>query len=85
MHRARQMFRGFQLSFDECLVDDHLGVTSINSLLSQASTCFRIGSKFRRIRSTPTAMHSIGENDFECFANTGVTAPETIFPVRGSA
>src|SRR5216684_1034838 len=30
-----------------------LAVTSANSLLCQPSTCFRIGSKFRCIRSTP--------------------------------
>jgi hypothetical protein len=36
------------------------------------STYFRIGSKFRCIRSTPTEMQSMSENDFECFASTGV-------------
>jgi hypothetical protein len=29
--------------------------------------------KFRCIRSTPSALQSIRENDFECFANTGVS------------
>jgi len=43
--------------------------------LCQASTCFRIGSKLRCIRSTPTEMQSMREKDFECFANTGVNAP----------
>src|SRR5437660_11853708 len=57
-----------------------LAVTSVSSLLCQASTCFRIGSKFRCIRSTPTEMQSISENDFECFASTGVNTPETMFP-----
>jgi hypothetical protein len=52
-----------------------LAVTSVNSLLCHASTCFRIGSKFRCIRSTPTEMQSMSENDFECFANTGVKVP----------
>src|SRR6267154_448824 len=50
-------------------------VTSVNSLLCQASTCFRIGSKLRCIRSTPTEMQSISENDFECLASTGVNTP----------
>jgi FAD/FMN-containing dehydrogenase len=40
-----------------------------------SSTCFRMGSKFRCIRSTPTDMQSTSENDFECFASTGVNAP----------
>jgi hypothetical protein len=30
------------------------------------------GSKLRCMRSTPTEMQSINENDFECFAKTGV-------------
>src|SRR5258708_37908983 len=51
-----------------------LTVTSVNSLLCQTSTCFRIGSKFRCIRSTPTEIQSISENDFECFARTGVSS-----------
>src|SRR5260370_18728741 len=55
-------------------------VTSVNSLFCQASTCFRIGSKFRCIRSTPTEMQSTSENDFECFASTGVNTPGTMFP-----
>jgi hypothetical protein len=50
-------------------------VTSVNSLLCQASICFRMGSKFRCIRSTPTEMQSMSENDFECFASTGVNMP----------
>jgi hypothetical protein len=31
-------------------------VTSVNSFFCQASTCFRMGSKLRCIRSTPTEM-----------------------------
>src|ERR1700678_22329 len=52
-----------------------LTVTSVNSLRCQVSTCFRIGSKLRCIRSTPTEMQSMSENDFECFASTGVKTP----------
>src|SRR5580700_1273910 len=29
-------------------------------------------------------MQSMSENDFECFANTGVNTPETMFPSSGS-
>src|SRR6266851_5719448 len=57
-----------------------LAVTSVSSLLCQASTCFRMGSKLRCIRSTPTEKQSISENDFECLASTGVNTPETMFP-----
>src|SRR5260370_37188521 len=62
-----------------------LAVTSVSSLLCQASTCFRIGSKFRCMRSTPTEIQSMSENDFECFASTGVNTPETMFPNSGPA
>src|SRR6266700_5134022 len=55
-------------------------VTSVSSLLCQAPTCFRIGSKLRCIRSTPTDMQSMSEDDFECFANTSVNAPGTMSP-----
>ena len=41
-----------------------LAVTSVNSLLCQCSTCLRIGSKVRCIRSTST--------EIECLASTGV-------------
>src|SRR6266478_3291452 len=57
-----------------------LAVTSVNSLLCHASTCFRMGSKLRCMRSTPTEMQSMSENDFECFARTGVNTPGTMLP-----
>jgi 5-methylcytosine-specific restriction endonuclease McrA len=41
-------------------------VTSVNSLRCHSSTCFRIGSKFRCIRSTPTEMQSISGSDIVC-------------------
>ena len=50
-------------------------VTFLSSLLCHASTCFCMGSKLRCIRSTPTEMQSINENDFECLASTGVKSP----------
>jgi len=58
-----------------CLIVTTLAVTSVGSLLCQASTCFRIGSKLRCIRSTPTELQSMSKNDFECFANPGVNTP----------
>ena len=60
-------------------------VTSVSSLLCHASTCFRIGSKLRCMRSTPTEMQSISEKDFECLASTSVNAPGTMFPYSGPA
>jgi hypothetical protein len=51
----------------------------VSSFLCQASTCFRIGSKFLCIRSTSTETQSISENDFECLASTGVNTPEIMF------
>jgi hypothetical protein len=75
MHSASQVLRGFELALHERLVITTLAVTSVSSLLCHASTCFCIGSKFRCIRSTPTEMQSISENDLECFASTGVKSP----------
>src|SRR5260370_8738510 len=57
-----------------------LAVTSVSSLRCHASTCLRIGSKLRCIRSTPTEMQSMSEKDFECFASTGVNTPVTMSP-----
>ena len=47
-------------------------VTSVNSLRCHVSTCLRIGSKLRYIRSTPTEMQSISESDFEESFGTGL-------------
>ncbi len=46
-------------------------------------TCFRIGSRFRCMRSTPTEMQSTSENDFECLASTGVNTPVAMSPNSG--
>src|SRR5215472_14304186 len=54
--------------------------TSASSHRCHASMCFRIGSKLRCMRSTPTEVQSIKENDFECLASTGVNTPGTMFP-----
>src|SRR5215470_4315686 len=60
-----------------------LAVTSVSSHPCHASTCFRIGSKLRCIRSTPTEMQSMSENDFECLANTGVSLWKTTHQLCG--
>jgi hypothetical protein len=49
-----------------------LAATVVSPELRHVSTCFRIGSKLRCIRSIPTEIESSKENDFECFAKTGV-------------
>jgi len=54
-------------------------VTSVNSFFCQPSTCLRIGSKFRCVRSTSTEMQLMSENDFECFASTGLNTLGTMF------
>jgi hypothetical protein len=69
--------RKFRVKQDATLLIQFKG-RPVNSLLCQASTCFRIGSKLRCIWSTPTETQSIRENDFECFASTGVNTPGTV-------
>jgi len=34
------------------------------------------------MQSTPAEVQSISENDFECFASTGVNTPGTMFQIR---
>jgi hypothetical protein len=72
MHGAGKMIGSLQSAFDKSLVDNHFGrhVRQFTSLPS-----FRMGSKFRCIRSTPTEIQSMSENDFERFASTGVKSP----------
>ena len=82
MQRASEVLGSLQFTLDKGFVDDHLAVTFVRSLLCQVSTCFRIGSKFRCMRSTPTEMQSMSEKDFESLATTGVKSrlkanPET--------
>jgi hypothetical protein len=81
MHRTSQVFWSFQFAFDERRVDNHLGrhVSEYTCLPR-----LRIGSKFLCIRSTPTEIQSISENDFECFARIGANAPVTMFPSANS-
>ena len=66
--------RGFTGSFQLLLFQ------AFPNAICHASTCFRIGSEFRCIRSTPIEMQSVSENDFECLASTGVNTPETMLP-----
>jgi hypothetical protein len=68
MHAAGEMFASFEFALYKPL-------TTTLAVRCHASSCFRIGSKFRCIRSTPTEMQLISENDFECFARTGVESP----------
>jgi len=68
-----ELLWSLEFALDERLINATLAATSVNSLLCQASTCFRMGSKIRCIRSTPTEMQSMSEEDFECFASTAQT------------
>src|SRR5260370_6939483 len=53
-------------------------VTSVNSLLCHASTCFRIGSKFRCIRSTPTSFAALTKT--RCTLLTQFFGPVSVPP-----
>ena len=77
---ADAVARGMQCPSHHRLPLRHANHNNINILRCQDSTTLRIGSKFRCIRSTPTEMQSMSENDFECFASTGVKPPDTMFP-----
>jgi hypothetical protein len=65
-----------QILLDECAVDRQLRRLADSCSARQLSTCRRIGSKFRCMRSTSTEMQSMSEKDFECFARTGVNTPQ---------
>ena len=80
MHGPGKMFRSFQSALDKGLVDDHLGsnIRQITSLLPLHLLSH--GLEVARMRSTPTEMQSINENDFECFASTGGNTSETMSP-----
>jgi hypothetical protein len=45
-------------------------MTSVNSLLCQASICFSHGLEVSRHRSTPTEMQSMSEHDFDYLVST---------------
>jgi hypothetical protein len=63
---------------------DTLTVTSVNFTSLSCFCLLSIDSKVRRMRSTPTEMQSMSENDFECFASTGVNTPGTMLPSSSS-
>jgi hypothetical protein len=58
MHGAGETLRNFEFALNERFVDDNLRRDVVNSLFCHTSTCFRMGSKFRCMRSTPTEMQS---------------------------
>jgi hypothetical protein len=69
------MLRRFQLAFHERLVDDHLYGEIGDFFLLPTFYLLAHRLKVPCIRSTPTEMQSMSENDFECFASAGVNAP----------
>lgn len=72
---AGEMLGDIQLALNKGPVDDQLRVSAGRRVPFQASTCFLIGSKFRCMRSTPTARMSTRLKCLVCFASTGVKSP----------
>jgi hypothetical protein len=70
MHGASEVFWSFEAALDECLADDQFGGDVRQFTFLKASTCSRIGSKFRRIRSTSTEMQSVLEYRQSMFATS---------------
>ena len=79
-HRPSKVLRSFQPSLDKRFADDHLRRDVRQFTFMPGFHLLRICSKVRCMRSTPTEMQSMSENDFYCFASTGVNTPETMFP-----
>ena len=84
MYSAGKMLGRFQFALHKSLVDDDLrrDISEFTPLPHLYLLPHR--SKLRCMRSTPTEMQSMSENDFECFASTGVNTPGTMFPRCGS-
>jgi hypothetical protein len=82
MDLGEKRSRCLQFAIDEGGIKDQLCPFVADLRLPQSSTWRRIGSKFRCMRSTPTDVQSMSENDFECFASTGVNTPETMFVTK---
>ena len=72
-------------AFGDALIDDHfrgdIGDFAFLPRLDLLPHRFEV----RLLRSTPTEMQAINENDFECLAKTGVTTQRTMFPDSVSA
>jgi hypothetical protein len=76
MHAASEMLRSFESALDERFIDDHLGGDVRQFPFSaRLPPAFALAQKFRCIRSTPTELESMSENDFECLASTGLKSP----------
>jgi hypothetical protein len=84
VHRARQALWSLEFALDEGFIDDPSALTSVSSLFCQASTCFRIGSKLRCMRSTP-ARDATNERERSrgLVKKTGVNTPGTMFSYSG--
>jgi len=80
MHGQGKVFGSLQFALHKRLVDDHLRRDVGEFAPLPGFHLFPLGPKFRCIRSTPTEMQSISENDFECLASTGVKSRRTVFP-----
>ena len=71
-----QMLRRFQLAFHERLVDDHLygDISDFFLLPTFYLLAHRLKVPLHPVHTNRDAK-SMSENDFECFASTGVNAP----------
>jgi hypothetical protein len=70
----------FEFAFNKRFVDDHLGRNVSEFTFLPSLHLFAHRLEVPLMRSTPTEMQSMSENDFDGFASTGVNTPETMFP-----
>jgi hypothetical protein len=82
MYRAGKMLRSFKLAFDKSLVDHDLGGDVRQFISLPGLDLLSHGFEVPRHPIDTDRIQSINENDFECFASTGVNAPGTMFPDR---
>ena len=82
VNRPCEVLRRFQFALHKSRVDDHLGcnIGEFVSLPRLHLLSHRFEVALHPVDANRDAM--IKENDFECLANTGVNAPETMFPRR---
>jgi len=79
MHGPGKVFWSFQLALHKRLVDDHLGgdVRQLTPLPGLHLLSHRLEVSLHPVNPDRDA---VDENDFECFASTGVNTPGTMSP-----
>ena len=76
MHDSGQVLGDLKFSLDEGPINHELRGLIRKLFARHASTCRRIGPKFRCMRSTPMERLSFNPKFLVCFAKTGVNAAE---------